>query len=87
MGEPLVVVTDAIDAQAREAINGGLHRFNIEQTGIDDWRPLAVLISDPETRRALGGLTGRTSLGLLFIDVFFLPEALKWPRQPHPAAR
>jgi hypothetical protein len=39
VGQPNVVVTDAIDAEAREAISGGLHRFNIDQTGIDDWRP------------------------------------------------
>jgi GNAT superfamily N-acetyltransferase len=35
------------------------------------------LASDPKTREIIGGLLGRTSMGLLFIDVFFLPESLR----------
>jgi GNAT superfamily N-acetyltransferase len=74
---PVLNVTDAISPRAREVIDGGLHRFNVEQSGIDDHRRLAVLAVDPETGEVLGGLTGRTSLGLLFINVFFLPENLR----------
>jgi GNAT superfamily N-acetyltransferase len=40
-------------------------------------RVLAVLVSDPETAEVIGGLLGRTSMGLLFIDVFFLPESMR----------
>jgi predicted N-acetyltransferase YhbS len=40
-------------------------------------RPLAVLVSDPETQEVIGGLLGRTSMGLLFIDVFFVPESTR----------
>jgi GNAT superfamily N-acetyltransferase len=36
-----------------------------------------VLVKDAQTHRTLGGVTGRTSLGLMFLDVFFLPEALR----------
>ena len=32
---------------------------------------------DPRTNLPVGGLTGRTSLGLLFIDLFFLPNELR----------
>jgi GNAT superfamily N-acetyltransferase len=75
--EPLVTVTDAPDPQEEDAISAGLGRFNEEQTGIKDSRPLAVTVRDPETKQPLGGLTGRTSLGLLFIDLFFLPPDLR----------
>jgi GNAT superfamily N-acetyltransferase len=36
-----------------------------------------VLVSDPATGAVLGGLTGRTSLGLLFIDLVHLPDQLR----------
>jgi GNAT superfamily N-acetyltransferase len=58
-------------------ISDALDRFNIEKTGIDDHRPLAVLARDPETHQVIGGLTGRTSLGLFFVDLFFLPPELR----------
>jgi GNAT superfamily N-acetyltransferase len=54
-----------------------LARFNEQQSGITDSRPLAVVVRDPQTRQPLGGLTGRTSLGLLFIDLSFLPDNLR----------
>jgi GNAT superfamily N-acetyltransferase len=74
---PILKVTDSPDAGARMVIDEGLRLFNAEQSGIDDSRPLAVIASDPETSTAVGGLTGRTSLGLFFIDLFFLPATLR----------
>jgi GNAT superfamily N-acetyltransferase len=44
---------------------------------VDDSRPLAILVRDPETRDVVGGLLGRTSLGLLRVEQFFLPEELR----------
>jgi GNAT superfamily N-acetyltransferase len=61
----LAVISDALD------------RFNIERTGIDDRTPLAVLVRSPETHQVIGGLTGRTSLGLFFVDLLFLPPELR----------
>lgn len=74
---PVVTLTDAPDREAEHAIESGLARYNAERAGIADSRPLAVLVSDPATGKVVGGLRGRTSLGLLFIDLFFLPEALR----------
>lgn len=71
---PILTVTDSIPAEAEAAIDGGLARFNHAQSGIADARSLAVVAADPTTGAVIGGLTGRTSLGLLFIDLFFLPE-------------
>jgi GNAT superfamily N-acetyltransferase len=77
MSMPLIVTTDAPDAADLAIIADGLDQFNIDVSGIADRRALAVLIKDPETRQTIGGATGRTSLGLLFIDIFFVPEALR----------
>ena len=72
-----LVVTDAPMPADTAVISDALDRFNIEKTGVDDRRPLAVLVRDPETRQVIGGLTGRTSLGLFFVDLFFLPPELR----------
>ena len=72
-----MIVTDTADARVESVVGEGLRRYNAEQSGIDDSRPLAVVVSDPETNEVLGGITGRTSLGLLFIDLVFLPDQLR----------
>jgi GNAT superfamily N-acetyltransferase len=77
MSMPHIVVTDAPDTADLAVISNGLDQFNVDVSGIADRRALAVLVKDPETRETLGGVTGRTSLGLLFLDVFFLPEAMR----------
>ncbi|RSS50994.1 GNAT family N-acetyltransferase [Streptomyces sp. WAC01280] len=72
-----LVVTDAPMPADIAAISDALDRFNREKTGVDDRRPLAVLVRDPRTRQVIGGLTGRTSLGLFFVDLFVLPPELR----------
>src|SRR5260370_40354874 len=73
----VLTVTDTPSERAKEVIERGLNNYNAEQAGYWDWRGLAVVISDPETSEVLGGLLGRTSLGLLFIDLVFLPDSLR----------
>src|SRR5262245_64454266 len=75
--EPIVALTDTPTADENHAISSGLARFNEQQSGLRGGRPLAVIVRDPETRQPVGGLTGRTSLGVLFIDLFFLPDDLR----------
>ncbi|MEV6107024.1 GNAT family N-acetyltransferase [Streptomyces sp. NPDC051940] len=72
-----LVVTDAPSPADIAVISDALDRFNIEHTGITDRTPLAVLVRDPKTHQAVGGLTGRTSLGLFFVDLFYLPPQLR----------
>jgi GNAT superfamily N-acetyltransferase len=74
---PILTVTDAAGSQAEEIIEQGLARYNEDKAGYRDSRPLAVLISVPGSKAVVGGLLGRTSLGLLFIDLFFLPPSLR----------
>ena len=68
-----IFVTDAPDRQHTRLIGDGLDEFNLAQAGVVDHRPLAVLARDPTTGDVVGGLTGRTSLGLLFVDLLYLP--------------
>lgn len=72
-----IVVTDDPGEDVLAQISGALDEFNIAATGIADRKPLAVLAIDPETGQVQGGVTGRTSLGMLFIDLFYLPAHLR----------
>jgi hypothetical protein len=58
-------------------ITDGLRGYNEAQAGCSDFRPLTILARDHETKKVVGGLLGRTSLGLLRVDTFFLPENLR----------
>jgi GNAT superfamily N-acetyltransferase len=77
MRNPNIVITDVVDRRIEQAIGGGLKDFNEAASGISDTRPIAVVVKDPTTGDAVGGAIGRSSLGLLFLDLFFLPEALR----------
>ncbi|QMU77289.1 GNAT family N-acetyltransferase [Streptacidiphilus sp. PB12-B1b] len=72
-----LTVTDAPMPTDVSLISDALDRFNVDTTAVDDRRPLAVLVRDSPTGQVVGGLTGRTSLGLFFLDLFFLPPELR----------
>ena len=77
MVEPTLVLTDAPSHEARKIFDDGLANHGVEQAGYWDARPIAVLAQHPSDGRILGGLVGRTSLGLMFIELAFLPEELR----------
>jgi GNAT superfamily N-acetyltransferase len=75
--EPLLILTD-VPTEADEAlISSGLADYNAQKTGYRDWRPVAALMRDPDTGETLGGMIGKTSYGLLFIDLVCLPESAR----------
>jgi GNAT superfamily N-acetyltransferase len=78
--DPKIIVTDAPDPEATAFIAESLAGYNESRAGFRDFRPLAILVSDPDTGELIGGLYGRTSLGVMFIDRFFLPEMLRGNR-------
>ena len=78
--ETMITLTDAPEDDERAVITDGLRAYNEAQAGAWDGLPLAILARDPETKKAVGGLLGRTSLGLLRVDTFFLPEDLRRAR-------
>ncbi|SCK46084.1 Acetyltransferase (GNAT) family protein [Streptomyces sp. WMMB 714] len=75
--EPVVQLTDTPAEEDLARIAAALDEFNVAETGVDDRRPLAVLVKDPGTGRVLGGMSGHTSLGLLFVESFHLPDELR----------
>jgi GNAT superfamily N-acetyltransferase len=76
MAEPTVVVTDTPDPRDVAVIGQGLSAYNDENTGISDRRALAVLVKDA-AGNTVGGISGRSSLGLLFLDLVYLPQSMR----------
>ena len=75
--DPPILLTDAPGPQVAAILSQGLAEYNEAKTGYVDHRPLAVLITDPATGAPVGGLLGRTSLGLFFVEMLFLPEQFR----------
>jgi GNAT superfamily N-acetyltransferase len=74
-------LASVVDESARALIQERLDRYNDTRTGISDVTPLDVHVVDEATGQVIGGLVGRTSLGVFFVDYFFLPESHR--RQGH----
>jgi len=78
MVPPRITLTDTPANDALRAITRLITRFNEVGSGRpNDFHPLAVLISDPDTGETLGGLWGWTSFSFLHIDLLYLPESLR----------
>jgi GNAT superfamily N-acetyltransferase len=75
--EVTIDLTDTAAEAERAVIAEGLRAYNEAQAGYGDSRALNILARDPETNQVVGGLLGRTSLGLLRVELFFLPEDLR----------
>ena len=69
--ETTITLTDAPHDDESAVIAEGLRAYNEAQAGYSDSRALAILVRDPETKKVVGGLHGRTSLGLLRVERFF----------------
>lgn len=78
MPDCVLTLTDTPDEMAQTVISEGLDRFNEAHTGVAPHsEPLAVLVANGSDSEVVGGLLGHTSLGLLFVDLFFLPDELR----------
>jgi GNAT superfamily N-acetyltransferase len=77
MDQSELFLTDNPDAEARRLIDDRLGDYNAEHAGTWDPRPLAVLVRERSSGHVVGGMLGRTSLGLLFIDLVYIPEELR----------
>ena len=73
----MLTLTDTPDPRFEHILETGLADYNESKTHRRDWRALAVTVQDPGTGELAGGLLGRTSLGLFFLDLFYLPEHLR----------
>jgi GNAT superfamily N-acetyltransferase len=69
-------LSDAAASDLQNVISDGLGSCNEEQGAAPDLKPLAIAVRD-KNGAPIGGLFGRTSMGLLFIDLFYLPKGLR----------
>jgi GNAT superfamily N-acetyltransferase len=75
--ETTITRTDAPEDGERTVVMDGLRAYNEERAGVSDARQLAILARDPDTGEVVGGLLGRSYLGLLTVERFFLPQNLR----------
>jgi GNAT superfamily N-acetyltransferase len=76
-GDPILTFTESRDPRAEDVITGGLGDYNREKFGRIDTKTLDILVRDDNSGEAVGGLLGHSSLGLFFLDLFYLPEELR----------
>ena len=72
-----ISISATIDAEVEQTLLDGLNAYNDAITGYSDRQVLSVVVRDRDSQRVLGGAMGRTSLGLLFLDLLYLPAALR----------
>lgn len=71
-----VVVAQKAEPDDREVIAAGIRDFNQRKAGPANATLLAVVLRD-ESGATIGGLWGRTSYGWLFVELLFVPDALR----------
>jgi 2-oxoglutarate dehydrogenase E2 component (dihydrolipoamide succinyltransferase) len=72
----LLELLDEPDPALHAVLGKGLENHNLEKAGYSDRRALSIAVRDAEGN-LLGGVEGRTSLGIWFIDLVYLPESMR----------
>ena len=70
-------ITEHPDQSARTEISDLLLAYNVALLGNPDIRPLAILLHSDDGSKVIGGLWGRTSFKWLFVELLFIPDALR----------
>jgi len=70
-----IIETDSPDAADIAVIADGLRAYNAAMAGYDDYRPLAVFVTDPATGKVIGGLYGASSRGSCELIASFCPRS------------
>ncbi len=77
MTKHTIEVTNEITEDMSEVIGAGLNAYNDDITKYNDRKSLAIVVRDKQSGQVIGGMLGRSSLGLLFIELVYLPEQLR----------
>ena len=72
-----IELTNEPPSQERDMLAAPLLAYNEALLGPSGIRPVAVLIRSQDDARLLGGLWGRTSFRWLFVELLFIPDALR----------
>jgi len=71
-------ISNAPSAETQQLILDGLRAFNQGEVGASGHQPLAVLLRAGDAAgQVLGGLSGYTAWGWLFIEKLWVPETLR----------
>ena len=73
---PIIFLSGERDPQAEAVVSGGLAAFNKAVFGRVDAQTLDVVFRG-DSGEIGGGLLGHSSLGLFFLDLFYLPQPLR----------
>lgn len=76
-GDPILTMSRERDPQAEAVVADGLAAFNKAAFGRVDAQTLDVVVRDDDSGEIVGGLLGHSSLGLFFLDLFYLPQHLR----------
>jgi GNAT superfamily N-acetyltransferase len=75
---PKITLTDTPTPEMRQAIVDGLGAFNSSRIGMSvEPRPLALLLSEPDSDGVVGGLYGTTWMSYLQVNLLFVPEKMR----------
>ena len=74
--EYTITLEENPSAEDVRAVGDGLNRYNLAQTGRDDYRKLVVLIKD-EAGVIVGGLIGGTYWDWLYVDLLWIEDHLR----------
>jgi len=76
--QPTIRITETPEPHVREAIVGPLIKFNNSRASQpENYRPLVIILSDPDTGEVVGGLWGATNYAHLHVDLLFVPDTLR----------
>ncbi len=70
-------ITDHPDPSARAEIADSLLAYNVALLGPPNIRPLVIILRSDDGSKVVGGLWGRTSFQWLFVELLFIPDALR----------
>jgi len=74
---PKYEITESPPPEAFQKMWEPLLEFNEAAVGNATARTLAVLLKDPTTDEVIGGLWARSLWGSMYIDIMFVPKALR----------
>ena len=76
--QPTIRITETPEPHVREAIVGPLIKFNNSRASQpENYWPLVIILSDPDTGEVVGGLWGATNYAHLHVDLLFVPDTLR----------
>jgi GNAT superfamily N-acetyltransferase len=73
----MITVQDVVDQDVLDGIGKPLAAFNMGVAGDDTHKPIAILIRDRDDGHIMGGLCGHSFYEWMYINLFFIPGALR----------